>query len=89
MLENLICAEWSREGVDNAEDGWELVVWMGSSQLDALDRSWKYLFTSPRVFLFGFILSLSDFTYICWFPLATLAHLYLNGILVFELYTFC
>lgn len=49
-MKNLICAEWSREDVDNAEDGWELVVRMGSSQLDALDRSWRYLFASPRVF---------------------------------------
>lgn len=67
----LIDAEWSRE---DADDGWELVVWMGSPQLDALDQSWRYYL---YIFdLFGFILSLSlsvrFYIYmICRLPLAT------------------
>lgn len=56
----LIDAEWSRE---DADDGWELVVWMGSAQLDALDRSWRYSlyiffldsFTLSPLFVFTFI----------------------------------
>lgn len=89
----LIDAEWSRE---DADDGWELVVWMGSSQLDALDQSWRY--SLYIFFLDSFTLSLSlfVFTFIwyvgCHLP-RSLAHLYLNGTwspsLVFELYTFC
>ncbi|KAH0977876.1 hypothetical protein GBA52_027595 [Prunus armeniaca] len=31
-------SEWSREDVFYAEDGWKLALWMGSSQLDALDQ---------------------------------------------------